>query len=83
MGVRAIVNALSAMLDDDPLAVMSRDQWAVLLLVDAQGLTYRETAECLEIPVGTVRSRLSTARRKVAAAVGVGVPATSIQVGNR
>ena len=83
MSVRAIVNALSAMLDDDPLAVMSRDQWAVLLLVDAQGLTYRETAECLQIPVGRVKSRLSRARSKVVAAAGAGVPATSIQVRNR
>jgi RNA polymerase sigma-70 factor, ECF subfamily len=36
---------------------------SVVLLVDVQGLTYEEAAEVLQIPVGTVRSRLFRARR--------------------
>ncbi|GAA2128619.1 RNA polymerase sigma factor [Streptomyces synnematoformans] len=42
----------------------------VLLLVAWADLTYAEVAEALDIPVGTVRSRLSRARRKVRAALG-------------
>jgi RNA polymerase sigma-70 factor (ECF subfamily) len=37
----------------------------VLLLVAWEDLTYEETASALGIPVGTVRSRLNRARRKV------------------
>ncbi|MFC7591462.1 RNA polymerase sigma factor [Nonomuraea antimicrobica] len=36
-----------------------------LLLVAWAELTYEETAEALKVPVGTVRSRLNRARRKV------------------
>src|SRR3569833_1234526 len=37
-------------------------QRAVMLLVAVEGLSYREAAEALEIPVGTVMSRLARAR---------------------
>lgn len=33
-----------------------------VVLVDVQGLSYQETAETLEVPVGTVRSRLARGR---------------------
>lgn len=38
---------------------------SVLLLVDLHGFDYRATAEILAVPVGTVRSRLSRARRSM------------------
>ncbi|RBJ08638.1 RNA polymerase subunit sigma-70 [Micromonospora provocatoris] len=49
------------------LAARDRD---VLLLIAWGELSYEETAQAVGIPVGTVRSRLHRARRKVAAALG-------------
>jgi RNA polymerase sigma-70 factor (ECF subfamily) len=45
-------------------ALHARDR-DVLLLVAWAELTYEEVAQALDIPVGTVRSRLNRARRKV------------------
>jgi RNA polymerase sigma-70 factor (ECF subfamily) len=46
-------------------AVMAlpEDQRAVIVLVAVEGFSYREAAEVLDIPVGTVMSRLSRARQ--------------------
>ncbi|MCM2577580.1 RNA polymerase sigma factor [Streptomyces meridianus] len=52
------------------LAGLSPRDRHVLLLVAWADLTYQEVAEALDIPVGTVRSRLNRARRKVRTALG-------------
>jgi RNA polymerase sigma factor (sigma-70 family) len=49
------------------LAPADRD---VLLLIAWRDLSYQEVAQALDIPVGTVRSRLNRARRIVRAALG-------------
>lgn len=41
---------------------------SVVVLVLVEGYTYREAAEILDIPIGTVMSRLSSARGKLALA---------------
>ncbi|AKM29904.1 RNA polymerase subunit sigma-70 [Pandoraea faecigallinarum] len=40
-------------------------QRLVLLLVAVEGMSYQETADVLDVPVGTVMSRLSRARRTI------------------
>ncbi|MER5180645.1 sigma-70 family RNA polymerase sigma factor [Streptomyces sp. NPDC002896] len=52
------------------LASLAAGDRHVLLLVAWADLTYPEVAEALGIPVGTVRSRLNRARRKVRTALG-------------
>lgn len=42
---------------------------SVLVLVDVQGLSYAEVADALDVPVGTVRSRLSRARSRLQGAL--------------
>ncbi|MEV5611306.1 RNA polymerase sigma factor [Streptomyces sp. NPDC052225] len=54
----------------DALAALSSADRHVLLLVAWADLSYQDVAEALGIPVGTVRSRLNRARRKVRAALG-------------
>jgi len=52
------------------LAGLSAGDRHVLLLVAWADLGYQEVAEALSIPVGTVRSRLNRARKKVRFALG-------------
>jgi RNA polymerase sigma-70 factor (ECF subfamily) len=47
------------------LISLSEDEYAVLTLVALGGHTYQEVADHLRIPIGTVRSRLARAKRKV------------------
>jgi RNA polymerase sigma-70 factor, ECF subfamily len=42
----------------------------VLLLVDVQELNYQEAAQLLEIPIGTVKSRVSRGRQMMRVALG-------------
>jgi RNA polymerase sigma factor (sigma-70 family) len=60
------------------LAGLSLGDRDVLLLIAWAGLTSEETGAALGIPAGTVRSRLSRARRKVREALG-GQDPTSIR----
>jgi len=45
------------------------EQKTVLLLVTVEGMSYKETAEVLELPIGTVTSRLARARISLAKAM--------------
>lgn len=44
---------------------LPEDFRAVVVLADLQGLSYQEIADVLEVPIGTVRSRLARARSRL------------------
>ena len=50
---------------DRAIARLPAEQSAVLLLVTLEDMSYEEVARALDIPIGTVMSRLSRAREKL------------------
>lgn len=54
---------------DRCLQALPAEQREVLLLVCVEDLSYQETARILAVPIGTVMSRLSRAREKLAALI--------------
>lgn len=52
------------------LQEVPEDQRSAFLLVVVEGLSYREAADVLEVPMGTIMSRLARARTKIDAVVG-------------
>lgn len=59
---------LEDMLDDDvqrALDELPEDYRMVVILADLEGFAYKEIAEILEVPVGTVMSRLYRGRRRL------------------
>ncbi len=64
--------ALASALDEDvqkALEELPEDYRMVLLLADLEDFSYKEIAEILEIPLGTVMSRLYRARKQLEAAL--------------
>jgi RNA polymerase sigma-70 factor (ECF subfamily) len=62
----AVASQAGVMLDiERALAALPVDQRAVVLLVGLEDLSYREAAEVLGIPVGTVMSRLARGRARL------------------
>ena len=62
---------------------LSEEHREVLLLVAIEGLQYEEAAAILGVPVGTVRSRLSRARRALRQALESGDEAPASPPANR
>jgi RNA polymerase sigma-70 factor (ECF subfamily) len=52
------------------MAQLSGEQREVVALVLVEGMSYRETADVLGLPIGTVTSRLARARTTLQALLG-------------
>ena len=66
---RLMLNTTLQAVDDLP-----DGQREVLLLVCVEELSYRDAADVLEVPIGTVMSRLARARRGLAETLGINQP---------
>ena len=53
------------------IAKVPEEQRSVILLVGLEGMRYEEVAEILDVPVGTVRSRLSRGREALRRLMGI------------
>jgi RNA polymerase sigma-70 factor (ECF subfamily) len=62
VGVSTIEQHVTALSVTDAMARLPVEQREVVALVLVEGLGYRETAELLGVPIGTVTSRLARAR---------------------
>jgi RNA polymerase sigma-70 factor (ECF subfamily) len=61
----------------DHVHALPEAQRSAVFLCYVEGLSYREVAQVLEIPIGTVMSRLAAARARIAEATGPKLPAAS------
>ena len=62
---------------EQAIAVLPREQRAVVLLAGREGQRYEEIATVLRVPVGTVRSRLSRARARLRVLMDLAEPAAA------
>lgn len=67
--VRDMADKVADIIDD-----LSDDQRSVILLVAVEGHSYSEVADMLEIPTGTVMSRLYRARARIMELISGGSP---------
>lgn len=65
-GEQALMGTLHVDELDQAMGSLSEDHRVVLLLVAVEGYSYREAAELLDVPMGTVMSRLARARSQLA-----------------
>ncbi|MGH7265177.1 MAG: sigma-70 family RNA polymerase sigma factor, partial [Candidatus Rokuibacteriota bacterium] len=63
------------------LQTLSEQHRSIIILSDIEGLSYREIAEVLAIPMGTVMSRLHNARKRLRQALGAGLLALLVALG--
>ncbi|MES2822564.1 MAG: RNA polymerase sigma factor [Pseudomonadota bacterium] len=61
-GEKIICDQITLQQVNNAMAKLPDDQRSILALVAVQGMSYKEVAETLSIPIGTVMSRLARAR---------------------
>ena len=65
---------------DSALAQLPHEQRTVLLLVGLEQFTYEEAARVLQVPIGTVMSRLSRGRERLRAVLAAGGKVSPLKV---
>ncbi|RWI20384.1 RNA polymerase sigma factor [Mesorhizobium sp.] len=70
-GVREMEARLALNSVAQAIGELAADQREVLLLVCVEELSYRQAAQVLAVPIGTVMSRLARARKNLAEATGI------------
>lgn len=70
-GERVVEARLTLKSVSEAIAELVDEQREVLLLVCVEELSYRDAADVLGVPVGTVMSRLARARKNISAATGL------------
>ena len=65
-GERVLLGAISLAEVNRAMELLPDDQRAALSLVAVEGLSYADAAETLDVPIGTVMSRISRARAALA-----------------
>jgi RNA polymerase sigma-70 factor, ECF subfamily len=65
-GRKVVAARLDLKLVAERMQTLSADQQILITLVSIDGLSYKEAAEALDIPIGTVMSRLARARQALA-----------------
>jgi RNA polymerase sigma-70 factor (ECF subfamily) len=76
MPIPAAPNAIASLELRDlerAMTILPEEQRQVILLVGLEGMRYEEVARILDVPVGTVRSRLSRGRRMLRRIMEVGL----------
>jgi RNA polymerase sigma-70 factor, ECF subfamily len=70
VGIESIENEATRMSVQAAMARLPEDQRVAVSLVLVEGLPYKEAAEVLEVPVGTLTSRLARGREALQALLG-------------
>jgi RNA polymerase sigma-70 factor (ECF subfamily) len=73
-GAAALEDRLMLIRTREAVAALGEDQRVLIDLVVVDGRSYREAAEILGVPIGTVMSRLARARRSIHASVAENAP---------
>lgn len=68
-GVRIVEGRSDLMRAQQAMAALSEEQRALIALVVIDGQSYKDAAEILDIPIGTVMSRIARARKAIDGAV--------------
>ena len=70
-GEEAAITRMTLQTVSEAIDLLPDEQREVLLMVCVEELSYKETAELLGIPIGTVMSRLARARKNLAERTGI------------
>ncbi|MFM2390788.1 MAG: hypothetical protein RLZZ437_2343 [Pseudomonadota bacterium] len=70
-GTKTVEDKLMLRSVEAAIAALPTDQREVMLLICVEDLSYKEAAAVLDVPIGTVMSRLARARLAISATLGI------------